>query len=173
MPEEGVLLDEDHTSVKQYQRVLLDAFHFMDRYPIPKLHPLYASFVAFLRDAIFINSESDLMKVRQYLIDRGMSADDVERAKSSYISKARIGRIIPQVTNNPLLSHFSRLILSHHELMLLFGGFMTLHLISFQTELFTLIQIVCNTCNWAACLIIQKSTSTQFTMNQVKPSFKN
>ena len=40
-------------------RVLLDVFHLMNRYPVPKKHFLFGNFMTDLREAFFISSEED------------------------------------------------------------------------------------------------------------------
>ena len=80
-----------------YHRVLLDVYHFMKRYPVPKLHPLYALFVNMLRDAIFIVSSDDLGAIKQVLMSRGLSEEQIKRLPSSYfVSKGRVRRRIPE-----------------------------------------------------------------------------
>lgn len=57
------------------KKVLLDVWHFMERYPVSKRHYMYSLFAGSLRDAIFICSEEDLMAVKSVLTGRNVSAE--------------------------------------------------------------------------------------------------
>eukprot|EP00158_Paraphelidium_tribonemae_P005699 Partr_v1_DN27472_c2_g1_i3_m71918 putative NA len=82
------------------QRVLLDAFHFMKRYSLPKKHPLHSSFVAALRKAIFIDSNEDRENVRAIALDRGATEDHVDTQLSHrYLRASRlVRRPIPEAS---------------------------------------------------------------------------
>lgn len=96
-----------HTDEMQidYQRVCLDAFHFMDRYPVSKLHPLYATFLHFLREALFIVDDNDLQQAKKVLKNRGMTQAQVNDVPLRYLlSKGRVARRIPKVCIHSRLS---------------------------------------------------------------------
>jgi hypothetical protein len=88
---------EDNSN--QYMRVLLDVFHFMDRYPVAKLHPLYANFITLLRDAILVPCEYDMFLARQMLAARGLSSSQIDAISQDYFySNGRVRRRIPEAS---------------------------------------------------------------------------
>ena len=99
-PEPVPLETSNHADNTQldYQRVCLDAFHFMDRYMVSKLHPLYAPFLYLLRQAIFLVDQNDLDHAKNVLVKRGMPPSDVDSVSLRYLlSKGRVARKIPKV----------------------------------------------------------------------------
>jgi len=81
-----------------YQRVCLDAYHFMDRYAVPKLHPLYAPFLRLLREALFIVDKNDLDQAKKVLLNRGLTQSEVNTVSLRHLlSKGRVARTIPKV----------------------------------------------------------------------------
>eukprot|EP00158_Paraphelidium_tribonemae_P003260 Partr_v1_DN26004_c2_g3_i1_m667 putative NA len=77
--------------------VSLDAFHLMDRYKPSKHHPLFPAFMAFLRDAVFINSEADMGNARHELqAISGLKSEEVGRVTTGFLVRSRnIRRHIP------------------------------------------------------------------------------
>ena len=86
-------VDHDSNAAKTIQRILLDAFHLMNRYTVSKQHPLFAEFMVYLRMAIFIESDEDLQKALGVLGQKGIN-DRLPRKQ--LISKGRIRRLIPE-----------------------------------------------------------------------------
>ncbi|KAI3650243.1 hypothetical protein MP228_004907 [Amoeboaphelidium protococcarum] len=81
----------------QQQRVLLDVWHFMERYPVSKKSHMYPIFAAMLRDAIFICSDDDLAAIKSVLLKRGVNQDLQQLLKRSYlVSNNRVRRMIPR-----------------------------------------------------------------------------
>lgn len=96
MTGEAVMKPAGTSNNLQYERVLLDAFHFLDRYPVQKNHALYAPFMAFLRDGLFINDSDDLEKAKQILRKRMVTEADIKKLSLSYyVQKSAIRRYIP------------------------------------------------------------------------------
>lgn len=90
-----VTKSDSHT-VEAYQRVLLDIFHFMDRYKVKKLHPLYLKFMGMLRDAIFMINSEDWNALKAFYLARGFSEQQFyEIPHSKLLSNNRIRRRIP------------------------------------------------------------------------------
>ena len=88
-------IDEEE---ERYQRVLLDAYHFMDRYPVSKQHDLYSAFMSFLRDAIFQLCEEDVKAIKEVLMARNIPESEInDKIISLHITKGRIRRFIPKV----------------------------------------------------------------------------
>ncbi|KAI3641489.1 hypothetical protein MIR68_000619 [Amoeboaphelidium protococcarum] len=87
---------ESLSATGQGQRVLLDIFHFMERYPVKKKHPLYSLFASNLRDAIFICSEEDMQDVKSVLQQRGVSDKQMDQIKRSYLLRnGKVRRFVP------------------------------------------------------------------------------
>jgi hypothetical protein len=94
------------------QRVLLDSFHLMNRYPVSKLHPLYAAFMCNLRDAMFVVCPEDKAAVMKLLRKRNHSEEELEALPSDYfVRTCRVRRRIPpaaelSVRVNAVLTQF-------------------------------------------------------------------
>lgn len=81
-----------------YQRVSLDSFHFMRRYPVAKCDKFYSAFVHFLKLALFVESAEDLEQLRKIMDIRGEEKAHLTRSSMSYLpSNGRIRRKIPKV----------------------------------------------------------------------------
>lgn len=52
------------TSEDEPRRLLLDPFHFLNRFDVPKYHPLFKLFMSRLRMALFVDSYEDVMIAR-------------------------------------------------------------------------------------------------------------
>ncbi|KAI3630374.1 hypothetical protein MIR68_011809 [Amoeboaphelidium protococcarum] len=78
-----------------YHRVLLDPFHFMDRYPVAKSHRLYNFFLVCLSDAILVSNPDDVAKVKEHLGKKSVPEHQQQWVFRRYISQGRIRRFIP------------------------------------------------------------------------------
>ncbi|KAI3645112.1 hypothetical protein MP228_011276 [Amoeboaphelidium protococcarum] len=94
---DDIALNEDDSVVHQQQRVCLDAFHLMNRYPVSKQNVLYPSFIGMLRDAIFLNSEEDLKVAESITAANNM--DGKKLSMSYYINGQKLRRHIPESGN--------------------------------------------------------------------------
>lgn len=82
--------------VETLQRVKLDPLHFLKRYTdtVPKGHPLFGVFANCLRDALFINDDSEVDAWRDFFVARGMRQSDAESlGAANFIGHVR--RTIP------------------------------------------------------------------------------
>jgi hypothetical protein len=84
-------------NTRNYQRILLDVFHFMDRYKLSKKHVYHPVFMATLRDAILLVDCKDMQDFHEVLTNRGYSYQEIVKMKSSYfVSTGRVKRRIPR-----------------------------------------------------------------------------
>ena len=73
--------------VEYYMRVLLDAFHLLQRYQRrlgSKVDPASRMFMVMMRDALFINDKKDEEQVTAYLKARGMSEEEIKRVGHTF-----------------------------------------------------------------------------------------
>ncbi|KAI3642336.1 hypothetical protein MP228_011891 [Amoeboaphelidium protococcarum] len=84
------------TDGAKHQRVLLDSFHFIDRYKVSKHHFLYKSFLQFMSDATFVNCQADVEAVKKYLSNKQIPPVQLDWMYRKYLASGRIRRIIPE-----------------------------------------------------------------------------
>jgi hypothetical protein len=88
----------DEEPEERYSRVLLDILHLMQRYEegcVNKTDVMYGLFMHKLKQAIFIDNGDDVRVLKAWLEKaRGMSAEDIKRLPSAYVS-ARVRRHVP------------------------------------------------------------------------------
>ena len=81
----------DDAQIEEYfMRVLLDPFHLMKRYTDrmgSSVDPVAKICTMMFRDALFVNDKGDEEAVRQYLLSRGMTEEDVQHVGHTFFVK--------------------------------------------------------------------------------------
>jgi hypothetical protein len=80
-----------------FERVKLDPFHALDRYPLPQKSPVTPVFLAFIRDAIFVNCDEDMDEARSLILRRNPEMDGRFTHSKTFRHRGRARRLIPEV----------------------------------------------------------------------------
>jgi hypothetical protein len=79
------------------ERVKLDPFHALDRYPLPQKSPITPVFMAFMRDAMFVNCDEDMSNARSLTMLRNPDLDARFIHSKIFRHRGRARRLIPEV----------------------------------------------------------------------------